>query len=267
MDWDINYWYNFQVTRYLQPPLPSPALSLLCNPPTPKLSTTSHLARFPSHLKARSLSTSYSLNEACTLANPSPESYQSVFSTSPDFAFPPTPSSSPPLISQPCARPASESVGFPTPPDSVPRKSHDHQLCNLTATRRRIFEFPCTSSERALQLPPPLYQPFTVPPPPPFHLPPPPSSSYPPQPALIDRPPPSYWGNTGIRLCLIFVTDGLSSGYCPIILTEYRYQFHIVKNMIFQSILLQYLLRILLKPSRQLYLKCWIVSYIVLCYI
>jgi len=181
-----------QVTRYLQPPLPSPALSLLCNPPTPKLSTTSHLARFPSHLKARSLSTSYSLNEACTLANPSPESYQSVFSTSPDFAFPPTPSSSPPLISQPCARPASESVGFPTPPDSVPRKSQDHQLCNLTATRRRIFEFPCTSSERALQLPPPLYQPFTVPPPPPFHLPPPPSSSYPPQPALIDRPPPSY---------------------------------------------------------------------------
>ena len=27
------------------------------------------------------------------------------------------------------------------------------------------------------------------------------------------------------------MTDGLSSGYCPIILTEYRYQFHIVEEL------------------------------------
>jgi len=178
-----------QVTRYLQPSLPSPALSLLCNPPTPRL-PSSYLTHFPSRLQARSLSTSYSLNEAaCTLANLSPESYQSVFSTSPDYAFPPTPSSSPPLLSQPCSRPAQESVGFPTPPDSVPRKVQDQQLRNHS-TRRRIFDFPGSSSERAL--PPPLYQPFTVPPPPPFHLPPPPSSSYPAQTALVDRLPPSY---------------------------------------------------------------------------
>jgi len=173
-----------QVTRYLQPPLPSPAFSLLCNPPTPKLSS-SHLARFPSRLQVRSLSTSYSLNEACTLANPSPESYQSVFSTSPDYAFPPTPSSSPPLLSQPCALP----VGFPTPPDSVPRKVQDHQA--RKPTTRRIFDFPSTtSSERVL--PPPQYQPFTVPPPPPFHLPPPSSSTSSYLPVMVDRPPPSY---------------------------------------------------------------------------
>jgi len=179
-----------QVTRYLQPPLPSPALSLLCNPPTPRL-PSSHLTHFPSRLQAKSLSTSYSLNEAaCTLANLSPDSYQSVFSTSPDYAFPPTPSSSPPLLSQPCARPAPESVGFPTPPDSVPRKVQDQQQLRNHSSRRRIFDFPASSSERAL--PPPLYQPFTVPPPPPFHLPPPPSSSYPPQTAMADRPPPSY---------------------------------------------------------------------------
>merc|ERR1712037_784994 len=131
----------------------------------------SHLARFPSRLQVRSLSTSYSLNEACPLANPSPESYQSVFSTSPDYAFPPTPSSSPPLLSQPCALP----VGFPTPPDSVPRKVQDHQG-RKPRRARRIFDFPSTtSSERVL--PPPQYQPFTVPPPPPFHLPPPSSST------------------------------------------------------------------------------------------
>jgi len=178
-----------QVTRYLQPPLPSPALSLLCNPPTPRL-PSSHLTHFPSRLQAKSLSTSYSLNEAsCTLANLSPDSYQSVFSTSPDYAFPPTPSSSPPLLSQPCARPAPESVGFPTPPDSVPRKVQDQQIRNHSS-RRRIFDFPASSSERAM--PPPLYQPFTIPPPPPFHLPPPPSSSYPPQTTMADRPPPSY---------------------------------------------------------------------------
>lgn len=173
-----------QVTRYLQPPLPSPALSLLCNPPTPKLSS-SHLVRFPSRLQFRSLSTSYSLNEACNLANPSPESCQSVFSTSPDFAFPPTPSSSPPLLFQPCARP----VGFPTPPDSMPRKVQDHQARNPTT--RRIFDFPSTTtSERVL--PPLEYQPFTVPPPPPFHLPPPPSSSSSYLPVMVDRLPPSY---------------------------------------------------------------------------
>jgi len=178
-----------QVTRYLQPPLPSPALSILCNPPTPRL-PSSHLTHFPSRLQARSLSTSYSLNEAaCTIANLSPDSYQSVFSTSPDYAFPPTPSSSPPLLSQPCARPAPESVGFPTPPDSVPRKVQDQQIRNHSS-RRRIFDFPASSSERAM--PPPLYQPFTIPPPPPFHLPPPPSSSYPPQTTMADRPPPSY---------------------------------------------------------------------------
>ena len=171
------------MTRYLQPPLPSPALSLLCNPPTPKLS--SHLARFPSRLQVGSLSTSYSLNEACTLANPSPESYQSVFSTSPDYAFPPTPSSSPPLLSRPCALP----VGFPSPPDSVPRKVRDHQARNPTT--RRIFDFPSTTpSERVL--PPAQYQPFTVPPPPPFHLPPPPSSTSSYLPVMVDRPPPSY---------------------------------------------------------------------------
>jgi len=179
-----------QVTRYLQPPLPSPALSILCNPPTPRL-PSSHLTHFPSRLQARSLSTSYSLNEAaCTIANLSPDSYQSVFSTSPDYAFPPTPSSSPPLLSQPCAPPAPDSVGFPTPPDSVPRKVQDQQQLRNHSSRRRIFDFPASSSERAL--PPPLYQPFTVPPPPPFHLPPPPSSSYPPQTAMADRPPPSY---------------------------------------------------------------------------
>ena len=125
-----------QVTRYLQPPLPSPAFSLLCNPPTPKLSS-SHLARFPSRLQVRSLSTSYSLNEACTLANPSPESYQSVFSTSPDYAFPPTPSSSPPLLSQPCALP----VGFPSPPDSVPRKVHNVLIQGSVVVIRQFLIF------------------------------------------------------------------------------------------------------------------------------
>lgn len=174
-----------QVTRYLHPPLPSPALSILCNPPTPKLSTP-HSARLPSRLQVRSLSASFSLNEAFGLANPSPESYQSVFSTSPDYAFPPTPSSSsPPLLSQPCAHP----VGFPTPPDSVPRKMQDRQACNPTT--RRIFDFPCTSSER-ISPPAPPYNPFAVPPPP-FHLPPPPpssTSSY--LPVMVDRPPPTY---------------------------------------------------------------------------
>jgi len=171
-----------QVTRYLQPPLPSPALSLLCNPPTPKLSL-SHLTSFPPRLQVRSLSTSYSLSEVCPLANPSPESYQSVFSTSPDYAFPPTPSSSPLLLSQPSAHP----VGFPTPPDSVPRKMQDQAR---NPTTRRIFDFPCTSSDRILS--PPLYQPFTVPPPPPFHVPPPPSSTSSYLPVMVDRPPPSY---------------------------------------------------------------------------
>ena len=176
---------HLQVTRYLQPPLPSPALSLLCNPPTPR-QPSSYLAHFPSRLQARSLSTSYSMNEACgTLANLSPESYQSVFSTSPDYAFPPTPSSSPPLLSRPCALP----VGFPSPPDSVPRKVQDRQTRNPTT--RRIFDFPSTtSSERVL--PPPQYQPFTVPPPPPFHLPPPSSSTSSYLPVMVDRPPPSY---------------------------------------------------------------------------
>jgi len=166
-----------QVTRYLQPPLPSPALSLLCNPPTPKLS--SHLARFPSRLQVGSLSTSYSLNEACTLANPSPESYQSVFSTSPDYAFPPTPSSSPPLLSQSCA---------PSPPDSVPRKVQDHPARNPTT--RRIFDFPSTTPSERVSPVPPQYQPFTVPPP--FHLLPPPSSTSSYLPVMVERPPPSY---------------------------------------------------------------------------
>ena len=221
----------FQVTRYIQPPLPSPALSLLCHPPTPKLPLP-HLASFPSRLQASSkkLSISYSSSEACVLANPSPESCQSVFSTSPDYAFPLTPSSSPPLLSQPCARPTSEILGFPTPPDSLGRKLQGPLQPPNSMPRRRIFDFPCTSSEEAL--PPPWSQsllssrqcddpgqqlinkglvdfrsnfnlsvpPPSLPPPPPFHFPP-PSSSYPPR-TLVDRPPPSFWQKTGGLLLL-----------------------------------------------------------------
>ena len=78
--------------------------------------------------------------EAIAIAILSPESCQSVFSTSPDFAFPPTPSSSPPLLSQPCVRPASVSIGSPTPPDSVGSKAQS-QLTHPLA-RRKIFRLP-----------------------------------------------------------------------------------------------------------------------------
>ena len=101
--------------------------------------------------------------KAIAIANLSPESCQSVFSTSPDLTFPPTPSSSPPLLSQPCVRPASVSIGFPTPPDSaVWEVKHRVELTHPLA-RRKIFDFPSILSEKSLVPPLLLHSSTTFP--------------------------------------------------------------------------------------------------------
>jgi len=167
-----------QVARYLQPSLPSPALSLLGNPPTPQVPKSS-LESYPARLQTRNLSISFSPMENFFPSNASPESCQSVFSTSPDFAYPPTPSSSPPLLNRPDAlMPATEPTGMPTPPDSLCKKVQALRPPR-PIPRRRIFDFPSVSNSLEPAALPAQFRPFSLPPPL-VHLPPPCPAAYPP---------------------------------------------------------------------------------------
>lgn len=158
-------------------PFPSPALSMLTNPPTPHRRRKMH----PTHLSFRSSSPSpipprrpSSYSNSSPLAwplPPSPESYSSVFlpNTPPEPVTPYSYPSSVPL--SPTLPPRSFTVSdsmlrraslLPTPPDSEERlrkgqRSHSY----------KIFNFP---------LPPPTLSPGLLPVPPP----------------LLTRPPPLY---------------------------------------------------------------------------
>merc|ERR1712013_320502 len=142
--------------------LPSPALSLLGNPPTPQMPKSS-LESYPARLQTRNLSISFSPMENFSPSNASPESCQSVFSTSPDFAYPPTPSSSPPLLNRPDS--LCKKVQALRPPRPIPR--------------RRIFDFPSVSNSLEPAALPAQFRPFSLPPPL-VHLPPPCPAAYPP---------------------------------------------------------------------------------------
>ena len=139
---------------------------------------TSSLESYPARLQTRNLSISFSPMENFFPSNASPESCQSVFSMSPDFAYPPSPSSSPPLLNRPGARPTTEPTGIPSPPDSL-CKNVKALRPPRPILRRRIFDFPSVSHSLEPAALPAQFRPFSLPPPL-VHLPPPCPAAYPP---------------------------------------------------------------------------------------
>ena len=146
-------------TPNVPPPLPSPALSLRCHPPSPRHRLLPNRLSLPaSHSRALSSSFSASPYSCSSLAwplPPSPDSYNSYNSvflssdTSPDYPLPPTPSSpfNPPSFK-----------GQPTPPDS--EKHHFLAQRTLHQGPKNIFHFPKTSQPCL----PPTFHTATTPP-------------------------------------------------------------------------------------------------------
>jgi len=162
-------------------PQPSPALSLLGHPPTPRRKLP------PTHLSFRSMSTSpspipprtnprYSFGDPHSYSSsplawplpPSPESYNSVFlhsdSSSPSYPFPCTPSSiSPQYICSSPFNPQPTPPILPTPPGSdghhlYPPKTFKPSSNMFSFSRQQppppIFNTPSPQSDSLLGIPP-----------------------------------------------------------------------------------------------------------------